>query len=1010
MSLTTATLRRWFPRMVGVTVLFWLAAQLGFVFATHGYLTPVWPPAAVACVAAVMYGPSSLVGVALYIAWDYSHAGPHLGEPWSHALIEPAALMAAAVACWGAARLTRFDRRLSTLRSVLLMSGIGLLWAFVYGAGDTLGYCAITHSTRCATYGWPAHWFQSMVGDVFACLICMPALLSWGDWLAARHARRAARARKPASERSRVPGIARLTPEMIGYLGVAVLFITLAWLATRLFAVPVHLIGFLALPVLVWSAMKFPALFVHSSILLTGMVTITLQLTAPNAVDGDPITHQASLFLFLLSVASLTLIVNVVVQQQRRLANELAFRAQQERVELMLQAATDAVVSMDEQGLLTYWNPAAERIFGRRPRDVLGQPAASLLPHPALQAALGAPLGIATLAEAGDKLFSGAVIELLSADAQGEPLPLEVSFSAYRNGREWNATAFVRDARMHKRQEEALRVARDRAEDATRAKSLFLATMSHELRTPLSGVIGMLQLGLREAMSSQARSRISLGLANAEVLLAIINDILDFSKIEAGKMVFESVDFDVRELVQSLLDLLDARAQEKGLSLLCHFDPSVPRWLRGDPVRLRQVLLNLVGNALKFTDLGRVDVHLRCTPRDGGGVTLAVDVVDTGIGISPEAQARLFRSFEQADHTTTRKYGGTGLGLTITRSLVLGMQGTVDLRSVPGEGSTFSFTLPLEEGVPVESAGDEALAPFDCRLSILCAEDGYTNRVIVQAFVQGLGHDVEFVENGLECVHRCAETPFDLILMDGRMPVMDGLEAARAIRAGGLDDAFVLDPAIWMIALTANATSQDREACLQAGMDDFLAKPLDERLLGLSLHRAVRALRERGHALRPLAVTAEAGAATLDALFGDLGGLDESVPAAGSVAATDVTDATEAAPRHAPPAPAANAAELPLAVRLRAIFATETPRLMAELRAALDAAEWPQAARIAHNIKGSAFYVECHPIAEGAGALETACDTLALDRIEPEWRALRQGVDEWMAEHVAGAAVAEGGR
>jgi PAS domain S-box-containing protein len=1002
--LTAPSARQWFRRLLGVTLTYWLASQVGFLFADHGYLTPVWPPAAVACVAAVLYGPSSLLGVAAYIAWDYLHETPHLGEPFQHALVEPLALFAAAFTCWGIARALRFDGKLSTLPSVLTMAGIGLVWAFVYGAGDTFGYCVYIRSARCATYGWPAHWGQSMVGDVFAALICMPALLSWAHWIAARPARVAARARRPADERGRVPGVIRLTREMVGYLGVAVLFIALAWFATRTFGVPVHLIGFLALPLLVWSAMKFPPLFVHSSILLTGMVTITMQLTAPSAANADPVTHLASLFLFLLSVASLTLIVNVVVQQQRRLANELAFRAQQERVELMLQAATDAVVSMDQDGRLTFWNPAAERIFGRRPKDVMGRPAADLLPHPALVAAQARGEGIAGLAEAGDALFSGAITELASLDAQGEPLPLEVSFSAYRNERAWNATAFIRDARAHKRQEEALRIARDRAEDATRAKSLFLATMSHELRTPLSGVIGMLQLGLRESMSSQARSRISLGLANAESLLTIINDILDFSKIEAGKMVFEAVDFDVRELVHSLIDLLDTRAQEKGLSLLCHFDESVPPWLRGDPVRFRQILLNLIGNALKFTDVGRVDVYLRAAPRDDGRLDLAVDVVDTGTGISPEAQARLFRSFEQADLATTRKYGGTGLGLAITRSLVMGMEGELTLKSGLGDGSTFSFVLPMAEGEPVEAEDDEAMAPFDCRLRILCAEDGYTNRVIVQAFVQGLGHEVEFVENGLDCVRRCAEATFDVILMDGRMPVMDGLEAARHIRAGGLDDCFVLDPSTWMIALTANATSQDREACLRAGMDDFLAKPLDERLLGIALHRAVRALRDRGRELRPVVATGDAGVAVLDALFGDAGGAEDAFATTPSSVATSRASAparaaAPAAPGVAVAAPAQTPGEMPLAVRLRAIFATETPRLMGELRAALDAQAWPQAARIAHNIKGSAFYVECHAIADRAGALEHACDDLALDRVEPEWQALQADVQAWHEEN-----------
>jgi len=656
------------------------------------------------------------------------------------------------------------------------------------------------------------------------------------------------------------------------------------------------------------------------------------------------------------------------------------------------------VVSFDEQGLLSYWNPAAERLFGRPTRSVAGRPVHMLLPCPPLVATAG--VGIAGLCNAGDPLFSGAVVEVTSVDAAGRPLPLEVSFTAYRNGHAWNATAFVRDARAHKRQEEELRQARDRAEEATRAKSLFLATMSHELRTPLSGVIGMMQLGLRESMSPQARSRIELGLANAEALLTIINDILDFSKIEAGKMTFEAVDFDPRELVQSLVELLDYRAQEKGLSLLMHVDPSVPRWLRSDPVRVRQVLLNLIGNALKFTETGGVDVDLACHSDGAGQLWLQVGVRDTGIGISPEAQTRLFQGFEQADVTTTRKYGGTGLGLTITRSLIDGMRGHLALDSEPGSGSCFRFELPVRVGAPVLARDEEVLGAFDCRLQILCAEDGHTNRVIVQAFVQGMGHDVEFVENGLECVHRCAEARFDLILMDGRMPVMDGLEAARAIRAGGLEDTFVLDPGLWMIALTANATAKDRDECMAAGMDDFLAKPVDERQLGFALHRAVTTLRARGHALRPLAPAPEAGLAGLDALFFGADVVPAPPPPAAPGATSPAAPAAMPQPPDATPVAQPPAAALtPLAERLREVFRTETPRLLAELAQALGVHDLGTAARIAHNIKGSAFYVECEPIAETAGALEHACDERSFERIDPAWVELQACYTRWTTEN-----------
>ena len=303
------------------------------------------------------------------------------------------------------------------------------------------------------------------------------------------------------------------------------------------------------------------------------------------------------------------------------------------------------------------------------------------------------------------------------------------------------------------------------------------------MRTPLSGIIGMLQLGLREPMPAPSRSRVSLALGNAEALLAIINDILDFSKIEAGKMGFEAVDFDLREMVHSLVELLDLRAQEEGLSLLSDVDANVPQWLRGDPMRLRQILLNLIGNALKFTEVGTVELRVACGSTETGRLLLEIEVEDTGIGISHEAQQRLFSSFEQADVTTTRKYGGTGLGLTITRALVEGMAGELSLRSAPGVGSTFRVALPVAIGSPVQSVPEEALAPFDCRLNVLCAEDGHTNRVIVQAFVQGLGHDVGFVRErpaGRAALRRGELRPDP----DGRPHARDGRPRGRAARSG----------------------------------------------------------------------------------------------------------------------------------------------------------------------------------------------------------------------------------
>jgi len=316
------------------------------------------------------------------------------------------------------------------------------------------------------------------------------------------------------------------------------------------------------------------------------------------------------------------------------------------------------------------------------------------------------------------------------------------------------------------------------------------------------------------------------------------------------------------------------------------------------------------------------------------------------------------------------------------------MAGEITLRSALGVGSTFRVQLPVALGSPVETMAEEAVPPFDCRLNVLCAEDGHTNRVIVQAFVQGLGHDVTFVENGLQAVQRCAEENFDLILMDGRMPVMDGLAAARAIREGGIDGAWVLDPEIWMIALTANATGNDRELSLAAGMNDFLPKPVDERELAQALHRAVDALRARGRTLRPAAQSptdVDSSLAALDAM------LDEPGPGGEGAGGAAVVERPVAAPAAAP--------IRSLAERLREAFRTETPRLLAELAQALAARDFARAARIAHNIKGSAYYIQCEPMADHAAALEQACDDGDARAVESHWDNLQHCIESWISQN-----------
>ena len=522
----------------------------------------------------------------------------------------------------------------------------------------------------------------------------------------------------------------------------------------------------------------------------------------------------------------------------------------------------------------------------------------------------------------------------------------------------------------------ALLSAKTQAEVVSRHRIDFLSAMSHDIRTPLAGVIGMLKFALRDqTVRGRTQEYLRIGLHNGESLLTILNDILDFSKIDAGKLTLETVDFDLLALIGDATGIVQGQADAKSLLLRRELALDLPRYVRADPTRLRQILINLLGNAIKFTANGEVLLEVRCsrTPsqhKDCHQIDFTIS--DTGAGIAADTLPRLFQKFEQADHSTTRRYGGTGLGLAICKQLVELMKGSIGVESRVGIGSRFHFSVPLPEGSapPADGRKVPRNARHACSLHILCAEDVRTNQIIIGTLLEGMGHSVTIVENGEEVLRALASGPYDAVLMDGRMPLMDGEQAARLIRAGGNATYRVPDPRIPIIALTANASEHDRQRYLNAGMDDFLSKPVDEALLFQKIDALIDLLLARGHEL-PCAMPAPPDEDALARQFG-LGkpASDPAVPKTGD-------PMTE--PVHILPLAGLSAQHLQ---RIARAFLDEAPRRFDVARHALRDGNASAVAAAFHALKGSAGYLSRPTLHALCHQMETLASNGQLEEME----------------------------
>jgi PAS domain S-box-containing protein len=540
----------------------------------------------------------------------------------------------------------------------------------------------------------------------------------------------------------------------------------------------------------------------------------------------------------------------------RRREAESRLTDREEHLRGVLEAASDAYVSMDANGHVLAWNARAVEMFGYDRETALGEELAELVVPPELRAAHRQ--GLRRVARGGRSTILGERVSLEAVHADGHRFPVEIALWQSATSGPPTFNAFLRDETARRQHEEQLAAARDAAVAASRMKSEFVANMSHEIRTPMNGVLGMTSL-LRDSDLDEFQQDYADTIANcAEALLTIIDDILDFSKIEAGKLELEAVDFELREIVEDVVGLLGAGARVRGVEMIALIDPTVPSTVHGDPHRLRQVLTNLVGNAVKYTEQGEIVVTVE--PAAHGHPFLHFAVRDTGIGITAEQRIRLFDAFEQADASTTRRFGGTGLGLTISRRLVHLMGGSLGVDSSPGVGSTFFFDVPLPTAaltLPAESARRRSMEG----VRALVVDDNPTNRAVLQHHLTSgsllptcIGDPVVALDH-----MRAAATsgdPYHVIVLDMEMPGMTGLELAHAVQA---DTTIAGTP---LVMLTSSNMAGQRAAAEAAGVRALLTKPVRQEQL---LARLAEVLSEHEEAQAAAGGAQPAGAAVLEA-------------------------------------------------------------------------------------------------------------------------------------------------
>ncbi len=661
---------------------------------------------------------------------------------------------------------------------------------------------------------------------------------------------------------------------------------------------------------------------------------------------------------------------------------EIAVRDSEEKLRAVTSAANDAIVMLDDVGQVVFWNHAAEVLFGYTSDEMIGSNMHALLVR---EPQLGEYReAFPAWRDTGLGRAIGRSIQMPAFAKGGRELTIELSLSSVKVKDKWSSIGIVRDvsernhaelvlleakasaetasrglAQANAELEKAVWIAQQMADRAVRAgaaKGEFLAHMSHEVRTPLNAVIGMTGLLLDTTLEPEQREFAEVIRTSSNALLSIVNDILDFSKIDAGKLELEAIDFDLPAAVEDTVGMFDIKAKDKGLRLTREIGPEVPAFIRGDPGRLGQVLLNLIGNAIKFTAEGGVSLRVSLDSQDAERATVRFEVTDSGIGIPENRLAGLFQSFSQVDASITRRFGGTGLGLAITKRLVELMGGRIGVESVLGKGTTFWFTTVFERAAePFQERAPAATAPVAIvnpgrRLRALLADDNAVNQKVGVLMLERLGVRADAVGTGLEALHALDTAPYDLVLMDVQMPEMDGLEATRAIRRKEAGTGRHIP----VIAMTAHAMSADRDQCRDAGMDNFISKPIE-----------------------------------LDRLSEIIDGVAKQFTAvAATVAAVDdstLIDRRELGARLG--------GDAQIVEDLIQVFRADAPAIRARLAKAVDDGDLTELNRVGHLLRGTAGTLCAHALSASAAELERAAHASDLDGALAQAAAVIQDYD-----------------